>query len=446
MFEFFKNMISGVKRMLSRAAIKRALGKAPELTSYMIERIELWNNMINGNAPWCDDYIKSMKIEHGICREFADVVLSEMEVSISNNKLSDVFNNCIEDLNENLQDGLALGALCIKPLGNGEAEFVTADRFIVLSFGIDRKPDDIVFIDQKKIDTSRYYMRLERHSIKTGHLVISNMAFESSDKTNLGRSILLTEVEEWSHLPEEVAYPGMKKMDFGYYKNPLKNRIDNTNCGISIYDDAIDIIQRVDTQGARLDWEFESGERAVHVDSTTLKKKPNGQNGLAKLNKRLYRGLDLDADTELLKEYSPEFRDENIVNGLETLLRQIEFIVGLSFGDLSAPQSVDKTATEIKAAKQRKYNRVDAIQGKLKVCLEDFLAGLAFHEGMYSSGYKFVCNFADSILTDEETERQLMLNEIAAGIRSHWEYRVRFLGEDEETAKRNLPEQNTVME
>ena len=40
-----------------------------------------------------------------------------------------------------------------------------------------------------------------------------------------------------------------------------------------------------------------------------------------------------------------------MINGLENYFRQIEFVVGLAFGDLSNPQSVDKTATEVKASK-----------------------------------------------------------------------------------------------
>ena len=158
----------------------------------------------------------------------------------------------------------------------------------------------------------------------------------------------------------------------------------------------------------------------------------------------MYRGID--GEEGFFKEFSPELRDQNLINGLENYFRQIEFVVGLAFGDLSNPQSVDKTATEVKASKNRKYNRVKAIQDNLRDCLEDFVRGLAFHEGMLHSGYEFICSFKDSILTDEETDRQLMLNEIAAGIRSHWEYRVRFLGEDEETAKANVPDQGGVME
>lgn len=126
---------------------------------------------------------------------------------------------------------------------------------------------------------------------------------------------------------------------------------------------------------------------------------------MARLNKRLYRGLELDAgkDQELLKEYSPELRDEAYKRGLEEVKREIEFIVGLAYGDLSDVQEVSKTATEIKVSKQRKYNRVNAIEEKLEECLRDFVAGLAFYNKMYRSGYELSCKFSDSILTDEES-------------------------------------------
>ena len=101
---------------------------------------------------------------------------------------------------------------------------------------------------------------------------------------------------------------------------------------------------------------------------------------MAKLNRRLYRGLNLEdgKDKELLKEYSPTMRDDAYNRGLEKYLREIEFNVGLAYGDLSDVQQVEKTAAEVKTSKARKFNRVGAIQNKLKDCLEDFVAGLAF--------------------------------------------------------------------
>lgn len=420
------------------------------MTEEIMMKISEWNEMLTGQASWCSnsDYITSLRIEHGICREFADVVLNEMEVSVSNEKLNTLLQACIEDLNENLQDGLGLGSFIIKPLGKDKVEYITADKFIPIHFDDTGKPDDCMFIQVKRQGTSQYYIRTERHDIRDGNLRIRNKAYKSFSQNTIGMEIPLSFVEEWKNFPEDITYKGMTQMDFGYFRTPLKNKIDGSPCGVSVFESAIEQIKKADIQGARIDWEFESGERAIHVDERALNTSIKGKKFLERLNKRLYRGFKLDAgkDTELFKEFSPELREEGFINGLEKYYRQIEFAVGLSYGDLSDAQYVEKTATEIKASKSRKYNRVTAIQDKLKVCLEDLVAGLAFYNGLYTSGYEFQCHFNDSILTDEEAERQQDRQDVSMGVMSLTEYRAKWYGETEEEAEKNLPEVNGVME
>ena len=41
----------------------------------------------------------------------------------------------------------------------------------------------------------------------------------------------------------------------------------------------------------------------------------------------------------------------------------------------------------------------------------------------------------DGFLNSEEDQKEEYMTEIAAGLRQPWEYRVKFFGEDEETAK-----------
>ena len=98
-------------------------------------------------------------------------------------------------------------------------------------------------------------------------------------------------------------------------------------------------------------------------------------------------------------------------------------------------QEVEKTATEVLTSKTRKYNRVSAIQEKLQTCLEDFVAALAFYSGTYMSRPEFVCKFNDSILTDEESERQQDRQDVSMGAMSLVEYRMKWYNEDENTAK-----------
>ena len=446
MFEKLREFIKKVKYLFSKNDIKTVFGTDAAVSEVMNEKIISWLNSYRGQAPWIDDYVKSLRIEESICREFADVVLSEMTLKVSNKKLDDIMQKNLSMIIENLQSGLALGSFVLKPLGEDRAEFVTADRFIPLSFTDDGKVDDIVFVSEKQVSENSIYYRFERHTLGAEGLTIRNYAYHSKSKGSLGYPCSLGEVYSWKDLPEEITFPS-DRVDFGYFRTPIKNEIDGSFNGVSIFDGAIELIKKADIQFGRLEWEFESGERAINVDITALQpmqtRNEKGQMvyKTPKLNKRLYRGLNLDAGTgELYKEYSPEFREENIINGLEQILRKIEFVVGLSYGDLSNVQNVEKTAEEIKHSKHRKYNRVNAIERNLQTCIEDFIYGLSFYNRLTQSGYTVTCSFADSILTSEETERKQDAQDVAMGAMMLWEYRMKWYGEDEATAKARISE------
>ena len=450
MFDGFRRFWRGVMRMFGYTTLKNIVGKDITLSDRMIDAINDWKNMMNGQADWITDYVKSLKIEDGICREFADAVLIEMESNVSIERLDKVYQKSISDLNENLQEGLGLGSFVLKPIGADRSEFIMADKFIPISFGDDGKPVDIGFLTTKRIGDNDYFTRFERHYFTNGNLTIENKCYHSQDPSDIGQICSLEEVPEWATInPGPIIYPGMQQMDFGYYRNPIKNRIDGSACGVSIFESARDLIRKADIQGARLDWEYESGERAIHVDNRALKQdKSTGRFGISRLNKRLYRGLNLEdgKDKELFKEYSPQMRDEAYKRGLEEFKREIEFNVGLAYGDLSDAQEVAKTATEVKTSKTRKFNRVDAIQSNLKECLTDFVAGLAFYNGLYTSGYEFNCDFKDSILVDEETERLQDRQDVAAGFMQPWEYRAKWYHEDEATARAMVMQEADIVD
>ena len=452
MFERLKNAVKGVfRRMFPINTLKELFGQDIAISQDMIMAIEKWAAMYRGQAPWVDDQVDSLQIEQGICREFANVCLNEMESSISNERLDEIYQSAIKDLNENLQSGLALGSFCIKPLGEDKVEYITQERFIPLKFDARGRLTRVAFVDVKKVADYDYYIRFEVHTWdgRTKVLNIKNLAYHSSDQASIGRQVPLVTVAAWAGLTEDVSYAGVDRPDFGYYRNPIKNEVDGSPCGVSIYNSAIKLIKKTDMQFGRLDWEFESGERVVHVDVTALQESPVlGRDGRTQykmpvLNRRLYRGLNLSGGSsgeELYKEYSPELRDQNIINGLNAYLRRIEFNVCLSYGDLSDVNDVEKTATEAKIAKKRKYNMVKAIQSNLEDCLEDLVYALAFHNALTQSGYEFLCTFKDSILVDEEEERQQDRQDLAAGIMRPEEYRAKWYGETLEEAARNLPE------
>lgn len=433
--------------MFGLSEYKRILGQGVDITSDMLAHIDYWRDMQTGNAPW-NNRAASVGIPAGICREFADVSVNEMTVKSDTEKIQEVIDEITNGLNENLQDGLALGSMVIKPYpkkdGTVGIEYITADRFIPVRFSDTEKIVDIAFIQSIKKSVSEKFYRVERHTLTPEGLQITNRAYTGT-QDRIGNEIPLTSVPEWASLMPEVVYP-IHEMDFGYFRAPIKNRIDYSPCGVSIYAGAEQLIERADRQSARIEWEFESGERAIHVDERALKHR-KGHVYMPELNNRLYRGLDLDAgNQELLKEYSPALRQADLIQGLESYLRQIEFMVGLSYGDLSNVQEVDKTAEEIRASKQRKYNRVTAIQQNLKKCIEELIEAVAFYAGVYNVKHEVVINFDDSILTDEKQAREQDRQDVQMGVMRLEEYRAKWYGEDLETAEKNLPEISTVFD
>lgn len=422
--------------------IKQALDVKLAITDDMMQSIEMWQKCFAGQAFWLSDSVISLRLEQAITREFANITLNEMTASVNNDKLQKIFETATEDLNSELQSGLATGAMVIKPLGGDKVQYISANAFVPIEFDARHRLVKVIFPEFKKIGDN-YYTRLEYHSLDTEKgLTITNTAYVSASEGQLGREIPLAAVDEWASLPNAVTYPAMLRPAFGYFRTPIKNTVDGSSCGMSIFDSGLEIIQKADMQFGRLDWEFESGERAIHVDSAVFK------DGKAdRLNRRLYRAVDVDlGNEELFKDFSPAFRQSDITDGLNTYLRMIEFAVGLAYGDLSNPETVAKTATEIKSAKDRKYNTVSAIQKQLKYCLDDLVYALAFYNSLTTSGYTFVCDFKDSILTDEQTERTQDIQDLSLGIMRPDEYRMKWYGEDEKTAKKNLPQSSEVVD
>lgn len=422
--------------------IKQALGVKLAITDDMMQSIEMWQKCFAGQAFWLSDSVISLRLEQAITREFANITLNEMTASVSNDKLQKIFETATEDLNSELQSGLATGAMVIKPLGGDKVQYISANAFVPIEFDARHRLVKVIFPEFKKIGDN-YYTRLEYHSLdKDKGLTITNTAYVSASEGQLGREIPLAAVDEWASLPNAVTYTAMLRPAFGYFRTPIKNTIDGSSCGVSVYANDINLIRKIDTQFGRLDWEFESGERAIHVDAAAFKKE-----GTEKLNKRLYKAVDVDlGDNELFKDFSPAIRQSDITDGLNTYLRRLEFSVGLAYGDLSDPDTVAKTATEILSAKNRKYNTVSAIQKQLKYCLDDLVYALAFYNSLATSGYTFVCDFKDSILTDEQTERTQDIQDLSLGIMRPDEYRMKWYGEDEKTAKKNLPQASEVVD
>jgi len=441
-----------IKRMFGRDALKSALQVDIAISSEMSTALQLWSAMYANQAPWLSGDVKSLNLPAAIAGEIARAATIELQVEISGSAraafLQEQFSRVQAQLREQVEKGVAKGGLMFKPYVSGgriSVDFVQADQFYPVAFDSDGDITSCIFADHRRAG-DRYYTRLELHQMQPGGCLIRNLAFRSSSREVLGQPCQLAEVQDWADLQPEALITGIDRPLYAYFRYPLANNIDPTSpLGVSCYSRAVDQIKHADEIYSNLIWEFESGKRAIYVDELAFGKNSDGKPVLP--DRRLYRTIMTGGEIgsqKLYEAWSPEFRDASIKSGLDAVLKRIEFNCGLAYGTLSDPASVEKTATEIKASKQRSYATITDTQKALQSALEKLiwamdiwatLANLA-PKGSYSTAF----DFDDSVVVDKDQQFQQDLRLVQTGLMSKVDFLMRNFRLDEKTAREKLAE------
>lgn len=451
--EFIERIGQVIRKMLGREKIKDAIGVEVAVSDKMANEIDLWAKMYKNEPPWKEKNIKLCGLPAAIAGEFARLVTLELKTEVTGNDfINEEYQAVVSDIRKYTEYACAKGGLAMKPYaseGHIEVDMVQADRFFPTKFNSRGEVTAAVFAESLTVG-KKVYTRLEYHQHEGTMYHINNKAFVKQDLDNvevLGKEVPLTAVPEWANLQEEVTLKNVKMPLFAYFKIPNANNVDDTSpLGVSVYSRAINDIKEADNQWTRLLWEFEGSELAIDADITLFKKDDKGNYEFPKGKDRLFRMMDLDDNAEKYKVFAPAIRDENLINGFNAILRRIEFNVGLAYGTLSDPNTVDKTAEEIKTSKQRSYSTVSDIQKSLQTALEqlvyamDVMAQLSGLSGRKKYEMRF--DWDDSIVIDKEQELASMQQDAVAGFIRKELYVAAKYGVSEEEALKMMPQQD----
>ncbi len=447
---FFNNLTKKTAFSSPKNTVASVFGLNLPSSISMTEALSLWSDMYQNCAPWLSEKVCSLNLAAGIASELARLttidMVSEVKGSSRAEFINEIYQHFLCGKRQYVELTCAKGGIIFKPSLSGNTvsiDFIQPDFFIPVSFDSSGRLISAVFLDRITEENS-YYTRLEYHSLENGSYSVVNKAFVSSTLSDLGKEIDLTLVDVWKEIEPCIQIEGIQKPLFAYFKMPCSNTVDPSSpLGISAYGGVCDLIRAADEQYSRLLWEFESGERALYLDNSAFTRDKNGNIVLP--HKRLYRTVS--ADESLFQDWSPAFRESSILNGLNAILKKIEFGCGLSFGTISDETLKDRTAEEIRASKQRSYATVCDIQIAFRNALSDLVECLDTFISLYSLApkgeYSLSFSFDDSIIADRKTEFQEKLQLLNNGILLPYELRMWYFGEDEETAKSILKENIT---
>jgi len=451
----FIDWAQGLFRRVSRkdtpaAVIEKEFGARPATSQNMADNAALWYDMYINRPSWKTGKVRPLGLPGAIGRELSRHALAEFRITVSGSARAEYINEQVETAAEkfgnDLELGLCLGGVALKPYADGGRILVESytTGFTPTRFDGTGKAIGGVFRSDPVRQGNEWYIKLEYHDFLrqedgTTAYVVENKAYRSSQDGSVGTQVPLESVEQWADLSEREVIGGLDGPLFAYFKPPMANRVDPASpMGVSVYSGEVaELIKQADEQWARIWWEFESGKRRIILDRSAISAE---QSEDAIFERGLFNKPDF------FQLISPELRNSGFYDGFQYILKLIEFSVGLAFGTISDPQSVNKTATEEIMTKHRQYVTEGAIQKAFQATLDDLvyamdalcdLARLA-PAGAYQVDYKW----GDGVLDDPETRRQDMamgLSLVAAGIMKPLEFRMKYLREDEETARKMLP-------
>lgn len=416
--------------------------KRPEHVGDMYDKISLWAAMYENRAPWHNEEIKGMGIPAAIASELARLVTVELKTAVLGTERAEFLNTAYQDAaagaRQITEAACALGSVILKPYPCGKrlfTECVRPENFLPRAFDGNGNITAAAFLDRIYCDDT-VYTRIEEHRLGESY-VITNRAYKSNTTADKGKEIPVGSVEKWRGIEEYAEISGVDRPLFAHFKMPNPGLADcGFLTGASVYARAVDLIKDADEQYARLLWEYESGKRALFVDESAIMRDKFGRRIIP--DTRLYRMLNTEDDT-LFRDWSPTIRHSELNEGLNRILRAVEFNTGLAYGTLSDVNYSDKTAEEIRASKQRSYATVADIQQELKKAMQSLVYAMDVWCSVYDMAppgeYEVSFDFDDSIIADRKAEFEEKKQLVELGIMKPWEFRSWYFGEEEKTAR-----------
>lgn len=249
--------------------------------------------------------------------------------------------------------------------------------------------------------------------------------------------------------------------------NPIDTEYNNVNgMGFSTYGTAIDQLMSCDITYNNFVMDFYLGGKKVFYNKKITKTKTRQiKDSDGKIREEEYEVYPDDImkqqwtvygdheitnikENPVVTEYNPELRVEEDKAGIQFALDMLSFKAGLGTKYYEFNGSSVVTATQyvgdrqdliVNANKHRK-SVDDFVSG---ICKAILLLGRVLFKEKVTEDCIVTITDKDGFMVDTETAKQEFRQDIAQGIRQPWEYRVKFLGEDEEKAKAMVADEET---
>lgn len=289
-------------------------------------------------------------------------------------------------------------------------------------------------------EKGKNFIYLEMHELtKTGYC-ITNLYFDCTNDT-------LTKQD----LPDGVLPVINTGSDVPLFSIFSPNIVNTYNCsnglGMSIFAHAIDALEGVDLAFNNFCRDFKLGGKKVFYSETIVRTDEDGRKITPDdVMQQLFSivgelPLREDGKNSLMTEYNPELRVQDNTAGVQAMLDYLSFKCGFGTKHYQFNGGTIVTATQYTGDKQELIQNATKhyipVEKSLKQLVRAILwVGKEILGHSVNPDAQVTINFEDGFIIDKESERLRDLQEIRDGLMQKWEYRMKWKGEDEITAKK----------
>lgn len=456
LFQTIKNFFTSSQQGISLAKKMGVIYQvAEDIPSLIAEWRDLYMALDNGSET------KPAGLAPMIAKDLATKACSELSITAGDDSDLGIFDrDMLLDIRQQTEYALAMGYVVMRPFVDGGAikfSWYSADRVIPTAWE-GRSLTGCMLLDYKsQVDggITVVYTKVESHGfdIADGLYHIKTKLFKnfgSSAGEFTGIEVPLSSIEEWAEIAPDIIINNPSSKTFVYMGTPIaNNKALNIPIGCSIFKDAIPWLKEFDEALKSASWENWTGRAKLFLaDSMMPKKSLEGVNGKRLMvddatatEKKYFKKLETESTENLIEPYNPQLRFESYESYMNYLLHMICTLSGLDAGQYVFDESSRAvTAKEIVSKQQKTYNTIVDIQRYMVTpMVEQIVDSVRQLQMLYGLAeipidVDLSIDFGDSILTDEESEKQTAQLEVQTGLRSKLSYLMEYRGLTEEEA------------
>ena len=230
---------------------------------------------------------------------------------------------------------------------------------------------------------------------------------------------------------------------FGIVKPAVTNtRVDMSPYGQSVFADAVDAVQAVDLTFDALINEIDVSKMRVFLSDVLFDREKTGDKAISipfgKQDCTVFRKVMSTEDT--IQEFAPALRTSSQSEAFRIALQMLGDLTGFGIGyfDFDESHGYVRTATEVSSDNSALMRNIRRHENALRSPISDIARAVmcvsrGFGESIPDEGVMRV-TFDDSIIQDVAAEKAQDMAEVGVTMNA-WEYRTKWYGEDEKTAK-----------